>query len=282
MPRVTNVSVHVFGGPAVHPQPKDVTMKRFLLTTAAATGLIFGVGAPALAQDPGEQVLQADLTQQNDSGATATATVTLSSGQMTVEIQGSGFTPGDAPHAQHIHGVLGEDSACPTMAQDADGDGFVTTSEGQATYGPILVSLTNDGGMDPMADALAVDRMPAADASGNLTYPRTFDMPASVGDDIDALHIVQHGVDFDDSGAYDGDRMSDLDPTLPAEATDPASCGELVAMPVGGVQTGGGAMAGHDMGNHTNGGSTTPVLPLAAGGAAIALAGVLILRRNAA
>jgi hypothetical protein len=256
-------------------------MKRFLLSAAAVTGLVFAFGAPASAQDSGEQVLQADLTQQNESGAAATATVTLRSGEMTVEIEGHGFTPGEAPHAQHIHGVLGEDSACPTIAEDADGDGIVTTSEGQVTYGPILVSLTTEGGMDAMADALAVDRMPVADASGNLSYSRTFEMPANVGDDIDALHIVQHGVDFDDSGVYDGDRMSDLDPTLPAEATDPANCGELVAMPVGGVQTGGGAMAGHDMGEHSDG-SGTPVVPLAIGGAAVAVAGVFMLRRTAA
>jgi hypothetical protein len=255
-------------------------MKRLLITAAAAFGLAVAVGAPASAQT--EQTLQADLTQQNDSGASATATVTLRGGEMVVEIRGSGFTPGESPHAQHIHGVVGADSTCPTEAQDADGDGFVTTSEGQATYGPILVSLTTEGGMDAMADALAVDRMPAADSNGNLDYSRTFPVPANVGDDIDALHIVQHGVDFDDSGAYDGDRKSDLDPSLPAEATDPASCGELVAMPVGGVQTGGGAMAhaGHDMTADSSGVSTVTVLAIGAAG--LAAAGGFFVRRRTA
>ncbi|HYI62900.1 MAG TPA: hypothetical protein VEW93_13985 [Acidimicrobiales bacterium] len=252
------------------------------MAAATAAGLVLATGAPVMAQAPSEQVLQADLTEQNGSGAAATATVTLRSGEMTVEIQGRGFTPGEAPHAQHIHGVLGQDSACPTAEQDADGDGIVTTSEGQATYGPILVSLTTEGAMDPMADALAVDRMPAADAEGNLSYSRTFPMPASVGDDIDALHIVQHGVDFDDSGAYDGDRMSDLDPSLPAEATDPANCGEMVAIPMGGVQTGGGGMAGHDMGADTDSGSGVPIAAYALSGAALAVAGGLVLRRRAA
>lgn len=251
------------------------------MALATASGLVLATGAPVLAQT-GEQVLQADLTEQNDSGATATATVTLRDGEMTVAIHGQGFTPGESPHAQHIHGVLGEDSACPTPAQDADGDGIVTTSEGQVTYGPILVSLTTEGAMDAMADALAVDRMPVADAEGNLSYSRTFPMPANLGDDIDALHIVQHGVDFDGSGAYDGDRMSDLDPSLPAEATDPANCGELVAMPVGGVQTGGGGMAGHDMGSPSEGSSGVPVAAFAAGGAALVLAGGFVLRRRAA
>lgn len=255
-------------------------MNRLLITAAAAFGLAVAVATPASAQT-GDQTLQADLAQQNDSGASATATVTLRGGEMVVEIRGSGFTPGESPHAQHIHGVVGGNSTCPTEAEDADGDGFVTTSEGQATYGPILVSLTTQGGMDAMTDALAVDRMPVADGNGNLSYSRTFPVPGNVGDDIDALHIVQHGVDFDDSGAYDGDRKSDLDPSLPAEATDPASCGELVAMPVGGVQTGGGAMAhaGHDMTTDGSGASST-VLAIGAA-AAVALAGGFLVRRTA-
>ena len=256
------------------------TVKRFLIGAAAGFGLLLASTAPASAQDAGKQVLQADLTEQNDSGAAATATVTLQSGEMTVEITGSGFTPGESPHAQHIHGVVGQDATCPTAAQDGDGDGIVTTSEGQATYGPILVSLTTEGGMDAKTDALAVDRMPKADAAGNLSYSRTFPVPANVGDDIDALHIVQHGVDFDQSGAYDGDRKSDLDPTLPAEATDPADCGELVAMPNGGVQTGGGAMAGHDMSTHSeDSGGIPAVAYLGATVAGLAVVGRFALRR---
>lgn len=259
-------------------------MRRLLIAVATTFGLTLAFVPAASAQGGGGQVLQADLTQQNGSGASATATVTLSGGQMTVNIQGRGFAPGEAPHAQHIHGVVGQNSTCPTSAQDADGDGIITTSEGQATYGPILVSLTTEGDMDAMASALAVDRMPVADSGGNLSYSRTFVVPQNVGDDIDALHIVQHGVDFNGNGTYDGDRKSDLDPTLPAEATDPTSCGELVAMPAGGVQTGGGAMAGHVHGAMSTGstGSAVPVEVLMVGIAAIiAIAGGLIIRRTA-
>lgn len=63
--------------------------------------------------------------------------------------------------------------------------------------------------------------------------------------------VVVHGVDHNDSGAYDaGDRgVSDLDPSLPGEATDPAICGVLNAsqmsgMPAGGVDTGAGSTSG--------------------------------------
>jgi hypothetical protein len=249
-------------------------MKRILTTAAAAMTLTLAPTAVASAQPVGGQVLQADITPQNGSGASATATVTIDGDEMTVRIEGRGFTPGGSPHAQHIHGVLGQDSFCPTGAQDADGDGIVTTSEGASTYGPILVSLTTGGDMGADTSGLAVDRMPVADAAGNLSYLRTFAIPASVGDDVDALHIVQHGVDFDASGAYDGDRASDLDPSLPAEATDPASCGELVAMPSGGVQTGGGGMVhDHGAGSSSSGsgagsGVSTGMAVLGLGGAA--------------
>lgn len=261
-------------------------MNRLLTSTAVACGLALALSAPASAQSGGE-VLQADLAAQNDSGARATATVTLNDDDtMTVAIEGSGFRPGEAPHAQHIHGVVGQNSSCPTMAQDADGDGIVTTSEGAAVYGPILVSLTTEGDMTD-ASGLAVDRMPVAGADGSLTYERTFDIPANVGDDIDALHIVQHGVDFDGDGAYGGDRKSDLDPSLPAEATDPASCGELVAMPSGGVQTGGGYLADHihdvaDTDGSPVSSSTATVAAVLAAGGVLAVGGRRLLRRSEA
>lgn len=255
-------------------------MNRLILSTAVAVGLGLAF-APAASAQEAQQQLQADLTEQNGSGAQATATVTVNGTQMTVEIEGSGFTPGESPHAQHIHGVVGGQNTCPTAAQDADGDGIVNTTEGQATYGPILVSLTTEGGMAADVDALAVDRMPVADANGNLAYSRTFEVSDDIAQNIDSLHIVQHGVDFDGSGAYDGDRMSDLDPALPAEATDPADCGELVAMPAGGVQTGAGGTAGHVHGAQESGVNGT-VIAIALGGAALATTGGIALRRRAA
>jgi hypothetical protein len=253
-------------------------MRRILIMAVAVAGMTLAWAPGAYAQGGGGQVLQADLTQQNDSGASATATVTMRGDQMTVEIDGRGFTPGESPHAQHIHGVVGQDATCPTSAQDTNGDSIVTTAEGQATYGPILVSLTTQGDMSADTSALAVDRMPVADADGDLAYSRTFAVPAGLGDDIDALHIVQHGVDFDDSGAYDGDRKSELDASLPAEATDPANCGELVAMPTGGVQTGAGAMAHQHGASGTDQGSTIALV--GAGAAVVIFGGVFLLRRR--
>jgi hypothetical protein len=39
--------------------------------------------------------------------------------------------------------------------------------------------------------------------------------------------LVVHGVDSNRSGAYDGSLKSDLDPSLPMEATAPAACGTI-------------------------------------------------------
>ena len=52
--------------------------------------------------------------------------------------------------------------------------------------------------------------------------------------------VVVHGVDHNHDGKYDGAKKSDLDPSLPTEATDPAICGSLLAAPSGGAATGAG------------------------------------------
>ena len=61
--------------------------------------------------------------------------------------------------------------------------------------------------------------------------------------------LVLHGVDKDGSGTYDGDVVSDLDPSLPMEATAPAACGafeeaQMGTAPNGGAETGAGGTAG--------------------------------------
>jgi hypothetical protein len=63
--------------------------------------------------------------------------------------------------------------------------------------------------------------------------------------------VVIHGVDYDGDGALSpGDRgVSDLDPALPGEATDPALCGvlnasQMTSTPQGGVETGAGSTTG--------------------------------------
>jgi hypothetical protein len=135
----------------------------------------------------------------------------------------------DAPHAAHIH--FGEQARheCPGLEDDTNGDGRLNTTEGAPAYGPIVVSLTTEGDTTP-ASALAIDRFDTAD-EGTIDYEReehiaTSDEVAQAIADGKGV-VVVHGVDYDGDGTYGGDVASDLDPTLPTEATDPALCGVL-------------------------------------------------------
>jgi hypothetical protein len=186
----------------------------------------------ALAQEADEQMFQADLAPLNDSGASGTADLGLSGDQLTIDIASQGLAP-NLPYAQHIHGLEQAISECPSLAADLNGDGLVNTTEGQPSYGPILTSLTTEGDTSPDS-ALAVDRFPVANEDGTLTYDRTFGVPTNVADRLGEFAIVQHGVDLNGNGVYDEGAAgpSDLDPSLPQEATIPANCG--VIMPVSG------------------------------------------------
>ena len=145
---------------------------------------------------------------------------------VTVTVTGKRSAPG-LVHAQHIHGPgLHE---CPTIGADANHDGLIDTSEGLPDYGPIVVSLTTTGDTSPKS-GLAVDRFPVADANGNYTYERKLhvgdEIPMAIADHLTDFHVVSHGIDTNHNGAYDFSKgPSDLDPTLPQEATVPASCG---------------------------------------------------------
>jgi hypothetical protein len=238
---------------------------------ASAIALLMALPTAALAQSA--NTLQGSLEELNDSGGSGSASVTFDGDQATVEITSSGLLDG-SPHAMHIHNLETGTPECPTLDADEDGDGLVNTVEGQPSYGPINVSLTTEG--DVSADSgLAVERFPA---TGDIDYSRTFSLPDGVSADGlgDQFVIVQHGVDVNGSGQYDGDQMSELNPELPLEATLPATCGVLTvsqmgATPQGGVATGGGGTAdrGPDAGL------------VALGLAAVALAGLVVRSRRA-
>lgn len=133
---------------------------------------------------------------------------------------------------------------CPAAADDTKKDGHLTTTEGGPAYGPVVVSLTKTGDTSP-SSALAVDRFDTA-PGGNLSYQRgdiTVAPELATAILAGQAVVVIHGVDYNGDGKYDGTAMSDLDPKLPAEATDPALCGVLKAAPVGAMATGGGGAA---------------------------------------
>lgn len=180
---------------------------------------------------------------------------------LTVEFAATGLLSG-SPHAAHLH--FGPDAAheCPAAEADADSSSTLTTSEGAPAYGDVQVSLTSTGDTSPKS-ALAVDRFDTAEG-GEIDYQRgDIKVSQEVADAVLAgeVALVVHGVDHDGSGKYDGETKSDLDESLPAEATDPALCGILTAsqmdeMPAGGVQTGTGSTAdGQHLGLLVGGGA---------------------------
>ncbi|MCE0488148.1 hypothetical protein [Ornithinimicrobium sediminis] len=189
-------------------------------------------------------MLSADLHELNGSGASGTATATVRNQKIQhIEVHAHGLSP-DAPHAQHIH--YGDDALneCPGLDLDANGDGRINTVEGVPAYGPVVVSLTTTGDTTP-ASFLDVARFPVSEG-GSYHYSRdniNFTNVAGTGyaggggspkQIADAIRegegvLVIHGVDYNGNGTYDfdGAGASELDASLPAEATDPAVCGVL-------------------------------------------------------
>lgn len=168
------------------------------------------------------------LNPLNSSGVTGIATVTADGRQVQVKIKARHLAP-KLPHAQHIHFGAKARHECPTIADDANGDFRLTTTDGAPAYGPVRVSLTTKGDTSAKS-VLAVDRYPTA-SRGTVDYRRTTKTSKSVARAVrngEAV-IVIHGVDYNDNGKYDfaSAGKSDLDKTLPAEATDPASCALL-------------------------------------------------------
>lgn len=222
------------------------TTKR-LLPLFAATALFGTFGAaPAMADshDNDTTTLEAHLTELNDSGVESTAWLTLEGNELHVSVESSGLLA-ESPHAQHIH--IGGNNECPDPSMEGSGvDGAIRTTDAADDYGAIAVSLTTEGDTSPDS-GLAVDRFPVGDAM----YERTLEVSDDVAESLrnGDGSVVLHGVDHNGNGTYDGDQMSDLDPSLPSEATDPAACGaldvgQMEQMPEGGVETGDGTTAG--------------------------------------
>lgn len=250
--------------------------RTFLAAPAVGIAALLLTGAPALASSADTGSVMGELTPVplNDAPGSGSAMIEVDGTTVSFTLAYEGLLA-DAPHAAHIHYSDDVSNTCPTADLDGDDSGTLNTTETAAAYGGIIVSLTTEGDTSPDS-GLAVDRFGVGD---DVSYSRgDVEVTAEVAEDIlsGESAVVVHGVDHDGSGAYDGDTVSDLDPALPTEATDPALCGIVQAsqmddMPAGGVDTGQAAVGGAD-------------LAVAGGGAAALLAGgaLLIARRRTA
>ena len=133
--------------------------KAFVLPTVAIAAAAFPLLTMTAASAAHDGSYQTDLAALNQSGVSGTGMVTLEGSSATVMIEASGLLAG-APHAQHFH--IAAQGACPTDADDKDGDGFVSVSEGAPFYGAIGTSLTLTGDTGPDS-GLAIDRFPTAE-----------------------------------------------------------------------------------------------------------------------
>jgi hypothetical protein len=199
-------------------------------TMATAHVAANGATAPAsTARAAGAAALNAQLRPLNNSGGFGHAHVTVKGQRAHVRVDAFHLAR-NLPHAQHIHFGADARHECPSVFDDSNHDHRLNVAEGVPAYGPIAASLTTRGDTSP-ASALAVDRFPTA-PKGKEHYDRrlTFSKAAVARAIKDGKGvIVIHGVDYNGNGKYDfaGAGKSELDPTLPAEATDPAICGVL-------------------------------------------------------
>src|ERR1041384_6285719 len=253
-----------------------MNLRRAVLAALPVAAVALSVPLVAPAPAFAAESVSVQLQELGKSGAKGSATLTaMDNGDLKIVLKSTGMTP-NAPHAQHLHGSAGGmDFHCPTLAEDKNGNGYVSVEEGLPMYGDIFVSLTTTGDTTKTS-GLAVDRFPSADAGGNLSYERTIpaaQLPAGTLEHLKNLHIVQHGIDANSNGQYDVEALGESTfakslgvPNIPEEATDVATCGMVAgaaagSVPAGGVETGDGSSL--------RTGDTQPVLIYSIGGSAV-------------
>ena len=200
-----------------------------LLASAVMAGTLASADANTSSSRADGVHLHAHLNPLNNAGTRGNSDVVVHGRRAHVDIDAFGLAR-NLPHAEHIHFGADARHECPSVFDDTNGDFRLSTTEGAPAYGPIVTSLTTSGDTSPDS-ALAVDRFPTS-PKGAIHYDRriTFSSDAVArairnGKGV----IVIHGIDYNNNGEYDfaSAGKSDLDPSLPAEATDPALCGVL-------------------------------------------------------
>ncbi|MBG6184789.1 hypothetical protein IWX65_002767 [Arthrobacter sp. CAN_A214] len=248
---------------------------RFLAVPTLALGALAMASSPAMAADESYSSTLGQLSGTTGSG-TVTVDVTGDKAHVNLQVSGLAETFMDAPypHVQHIHGgALGE---CPTTADDANGDGILSTTDGAASYGGILTTLTTSGATTP-AEGL---NLALGGQGGSYTIDREIDLDAATKASLEAgtAVVVVHGLDPATVTATTEafSAPSDLEPSLPLGATSPALCGTLVASQMGDMPAGGA-----DTGVAQETGSNTAILALG-GGLVLAAAagGTFMVRRS--
>ena len=123
------------------------------------------------------------LSPENGSGVAGTANLVLNGTSLTVSVNASGLVPNQM-HMSHIHGLLGAAAPSTSLAPpsaDANGDGFVESTEGALYSGPPLFAT-------PLS--LAPVTYPIASAGGTVSYTQTYDITNAALYDPDRLGLT--------------------------------------------------------------------------------------------
>lgn len=205
---------------------------RFLVVMLAAVSM----SGVAMAQGDAPVVTyHANLAPMNvstvGSATTGQATLSLSNGNLTIQIDVQGAPP-DIQHWQHFHGFVepGKAATCPTSADDKNGDGIIDLIETETTSGTTMVPFN----ADPVKMDVPANSYPTANADGSYTYKVTVsynDLQTAFGKAFPkagnlALQnrvIFIHGVP--DSTTLPSTVQS-LD-DIPANVTLPIACGKI-------------------------------------------------------
>ena len=192
---------------------------------AAMLSTSVGIAGSASAKQADPQETFGRLIALNNSGVQGSAEAIVTGRRVVFDVDARHLLKG-MPHAQHIHFGAKARHECPVAADDDNGDHQLNTTEGAPAYGPIRISLTTKGDTSAKS-GLAVTRFPTA-PRGKISYNRTTRTSSRVAAAIrrgEGVYVL-HGVDYNGNGKYDfrGNGKSELDPSLPSEATDPAAC----------------------------------------------------------
>ncbi|MCB2052938.1 MAG: hypothetical protein KDE35_01685, partial [Geminicoccaceae bacterium] len=197
----------------------------------------FSFSAVEQALRAADTVYAVGLTPLNNSGADVSAFLAVQGDMLTVATVADGVTPSQL-HVQHVHGRFDADgnpidSVAPTIAADADGDGFVEVAEGLPSYGDIILPL------EEQTDGLS--NGPVADAGGSIRFLADYDLtddslflnPLSgtqyEGSDLfplEAREVVMHGLEVNEAGVGAG-TAGEVDGTTGYKITLPIAAGEI-------------------------------------------------------
>lgn len=248
---------------------------RLLAVPTLALGALALSGGSAMAADAS---YSSTLGQLNGTTGTGTITVDVTGDKAMVNLQVSGlaetFMDGPYPHVQHIHG--GAQGVCPTPANDTNGDGIISVTEGAGGYGAIQTTLTTSGATTP-AEGLNLE---LGGQGGTYSVQREITLDAATKASLESgtAVVVVHGLDPATAGVSTEvfSSPSDLNPDLPLGATSPALCGTLTATQMGAMPQGGA-----DTGVAQETGTNTAALALGSGLVlAAAAGGAYMVRRN--